>query len=196
MERFGRLGEKALVLVVHVGYVEPGVASTVVLVLEGERAIVIDPGMVSSPDRILEPLRGLGLAPERVTDVVLSHHHPDHTMHVALFPEADVHDYMAIYRGDSWTVRPADGFHPSPSVALMSTPGHSREDVTVLIDTTAGLVAYTHLWWHERGPLEDPYAPNPRELEASRRRLLGLSPAWIIPAHGAPFRPSPTTPGG
>jgi hypothetical protein len=46
------------------------------------------------------PARGLGVAPEDVTDVIFSHHHPDHTLNAALFPNARFHDFMAIYKDD------------------------------------------------------------------------------------------------
>ena len=49
------------------------------------------------------------MAPEDVTDVVLSHHHPDHTVNIALFGEVPVHDFQAVYTRDEWDARPADG---------------------------------------------------------------------------------------
>ena len=51
--------------------------------------------MVSGVAVILDPLAALGIAPGDVTDVVISHHHPDHTVNIALFPNADVHDVQA-----------------------------------------------------------------------------------------------------
>src|SRR6185436_18307652 len=108
------------------GYVREGddlrVGSTVGFVRDGEALIVIDPGMVASVSSILEPLAALGVAPGDVTDVVLSHHHPDHTVNVALFPRARVHDHWAVYDGDLWTSRDADGVDLSPSVRLLRTP--------------------------------------------------------------------------
>ncbi len=50
-----------------------------------------------------------------MTDVVLSHHHPDHTINAALFPSARYHDHWAIYQDDVWTSRDAEGFELSPS---------------------------------------------------------------------------------
>lgn len=64
------------------------VASTVSLVRDGPAVVIIDPGMVGDRRDILDPLSALGIDPAAVTDVVLTHHHPDHTMNVALFPEA------------------------------------------------------------------------------------------------------------
>ncbi|MDJ0962504.1 MAG: MBL fold metallo-hydrolase, partial [Acidimicrobiia bacterium] len=68
------------------GYVSGGVAGTVSLIRDGDRIIVVDPGMVPDRSVILDPLAALNVAPEDVTDVVISHHHPDHTWHIALFP--------------------------------------------------------------------------------------------------------------
>jgi hypothetical protein len=70
----------------------------------GSSLVVIDPGMVSSTSVILNPIMALGREPEDVTDVVLSHHHPDHTMNTALFPNARVHDHWAVYKDDTWTL--------------------------------------------------------------------------------------------
>ncbi len=171
------------------GYVNERVASTVVLVRDGAAVIVVDPGMVAHRSAILAPMQHLGVDPRQVTDVILSHHHPDHTINAALFREARVHDHWAIYKDDEWIDRPAEGFFVSESVRLTATPGHTAEDVTTLVETDAGLVACTHLWWSAEGPEIDPLATDQSELVASRAKVLALSPALIIPGHGAPFAP-------
>jgi glyoxylase-like metal-dependent hydrolase (beta-lactamase superfamily II) len=175
--------------VLSAGYAHDHVASTVVLVQDEGQAFVVDPGMVSHRSKILDPLARLGVDPASVADVVFSHHHPDHTLNAALFESARFHDFWAIYQADTWTDRPADGFQLSPSVRLMTTPGHTAEDITTLVETADGLVACTHLWWSEQGPAHDPRAEDQAELERSRARLLELSPSLIVPGHGAPFRP-------
>ena len=175
------------------GYADPGVASTVGYVHDGRARIVIDPGMVPSPKSILIPLRRLGAAPRQITDVIFSHHHPDHTLNAALFPNARFHDFWAIYKGDRWDSRPAEDFHVSPHVRLLETPGHSPQDITTLVDAADGPVAFTHLWWGPDGPAEDPYAPDPALLHRNRARVLGLA-RKIFPGHGPAFVPGPTTP--
>ena len=167
----------------------PKVASTVVLIRDGDAVIVVDPGMVADRSRILGPLADLGVDPASVTDVVFSHHHPDHTVNAALFPEVRIHDFWAIYERDSWTSRPANGFELSPSVALMTTPGHTAQDITTLAQTDSGLVACTHLWWTKDGPDVDPLGEDQGQLEQSRARLLERGPALIVPGHGEPYTP-------
>jgi glyoxylase-like metal-dependent hydrolase (beta-lactamase superfamily II) len=68
---------------------------------------------------------------------------------------------------------------------------HTAENITTLAGTEDGLVAATHLWWSEEGPVEDPLASDGDALTASRQQLLALRPSLIIPGHGAPFRPDP-----
>src|SRR5712691_11531528 len=75
------------------------------------------------------------------------------------FEGARFHDHWAIYEGDLWTSRDAEGFRISPGVSLIRTPGHTQEDITTLVETDSGLVAFTHMWWSADGPAEDPYAP-------------------------------------
>lgn len=171
--------------VLFAGYVGERVAGTVSLVRDGDVVAVVDPGMVPRRGAILDPLDALGVAPGEVTDVILSHHHPDHTINVALFPSARVHDHWAIYEGDVWTSRPADGYRVSPSVRLMATPGHTAEDITTLVDTGDGVAALTHLWW-DAGSRSDPLAADPAALHANRGRVLAVA-ALIVPGHGEPF---------
>jgi glyoxylase-like metal-dependent hydrolase (beta-lactamase superfamily II) len=183
----------ATVDVLTVGYVADRVASTVTLIRDGSSVVVVDPGMVASRGVILDPLARLGFAPEDVTDIVLGHHHPDHTMNIALFPNAKVHDFMATYVADEWIDHEGD-FAVTESVRLLPTPGHSDEDVSTLVTTETGLVVLTHLWWSSAGPLEDPFASSAEQLRASRETVVALEPSLIIPGHGAPFEVGPTLP--
>ncbi len=175
--------------VLTIGYADDRVASTVTLIRDSDSVVVIDPGMVADRELILAPLRSLGVKPAQVTDVVFSHHHPDHTLNAALFLEARFHDHWAIYQDDVWTDRPADRYQISPSVELRSTPGHTAEDISTLVHTDAGLVVCTHLWWSAEGPEADPLAVDQEQLERSRARVLALHPTLIVPGHGSPFAP-------
>lgn len=183
----------AAVHLLFMGYVGERTASTVGFVVDGDVRVVIDPGMVPEIRAIIDPLAELGFSPGDVTDVVLSHHHPDHTINAGLFPSARVHDHWAYYRGDEWVDRPAEGFRLSASVKLIETPGHSPQDITTLVGTVEGVVAFTHLWWHADGPAEDPYATDPAALHKGRRRVLEVA-SLIVPGHGPPFAPGRTTP--
>jgi glyoxylase-like metal-dependent hydrolase (beta-lactamase superfamily II) len=187
----------ARVHILQAGYVRDDdsgqrVASTVTLVLEGNAVVIVDPGMVPSRPALLAELASHGVTPESVTDIVLSHHHPDHTVNAALFPAARIHDHWAIYDGDRWIDRDADGFEISPSIRLIATPGHTPQDITTLAATPDGVHACTHAWWASDGPADDPFAADADALAASRARILAVATV-IIPGHGPAFVPDETT---
>lgn len=179
--------------VITTGYADDRVASTCTLLRDGETIAIVDPGMVARRSLLTDPLAGLGLAPDDVTDIVISHHHPDHTMNIALFPSARVHDVMATYVGDEWIDHEGD-FTLSDSIRLLPTPGHTEQDVTTLVTTVDGLVALTHLWWTADGPADDPFAADRDVLRASRVAVLDLSPRLVVPGHGPAFVPTAATP--
>jgi glyoxylase-like metal-dependent hydrolase (beta-lactamase superfamily II) len=179
--------------VLFIGYVGDRVASTVSFVRDGDVRVIIDPGMVPEPAAILRPLEKLVHSPDKITDVIFSHHHPDHTLNAALFPNARFHDFWAIYQGDLWKERPAAGFALSPSIRLLETAGHTPQDITTIVSTSEGNVAFTHLWWSASGPAEDPLASDPSALHRNRARVLQIA-GLIVPGHGAPFKPSAETP--
>jgi glyoxylase-like metal-dependent hydrolase (beta-lactamase superfamily II) len=191
-------GGSASVHVLHDGYVghdgdDERVAGTVTLIIDGDAVIVVDPGMVASRDVLLAALVEHGPGPGDVTDVVFSHHHPDHTVNAALFPEARIHDHWAMYVDDRWVDRDADGLELGPSVRLLRTPGHTAEDISTVASTASDVVACTHAWWGAFGPPEDPLGTDAAALHDSRARLLSVA-TLIVPGHGAAFRPDRSTP--
>lgn len=171
------------------GYADDRVASSVTLVRDGDALIVADPGMVASRSRILDPLAALGVAPTDVTHVFLSHHHPDHTLNVALFPNAEVVDFWARYRNDEWLDHDGDGHLLSRNAELWLTPGHTEEDATLVVRADDAVYALTHLWWRgDRTPVVDPLAWSQAKLQEGRRRLLESAVDIVVPGHGEPFR--------
>jgi glyoxylase-like metal-dependent hydrolase (beta-lactamase superfamily II) len=169
------------------------VGSTVTLIVDGDVAVVVDPGMVSSRTDLLSALAAHGVAPEAVTDVVFSHHHPDHTVNAALFPAARIHDFWAVYDGDLWISREAEGTELSPSIRLIASPGHTDQDISTVASTPEGVYVCTHAWWGANGPADDPFSPDQQVLSRSRQRILGIA-SVIIPGHGPSFVPGPQTP--
>ncbi|MCZ6519307.1 MAG: MBL fold metallo-hydrolase [Actinobacteria bacterium] len=180
---------------VHVltsGYGGERVASTVSLIEAEGALIVVDPGMVKTRSVILDPVARLGHQVEDITDVIISHHHPDHTINIALFPNARVHDHWAIYENDTWTSRPAQGFEVADAVTLWETPGHTAQDITTIVDDGDDVVALTHLWWYQTAPHDDPLATDLDGLHRVRERVLEIATV-IVPGHGERFVPDEST---
>ncbi len=171
------------------------VASTVALiqsnsVMEDEEVTIIaDPGMVATRDLITGPLKKHGVSPEEVTHVFISHHHPDHIVNIALFPNAEIVDFWGRYKNDLWKDH-GDDYEIAPGIKVIRTPGHTKEDASLLVETKEGNYILTHLWWApDYFPAEDPLAWNPEKLEESRKEILGIAD-WIVPGHGKMFKNS------
>ena len=175
---------------IHAGYVRDDghVGSSISLIRDGDAIIVADPGLVASQARIVEPLRDRGIAPEDVSHVFLSHHHPDHTMNVGLFPNAEVVDFWARYQRDLWLDHDGDGWQMTPNAQLWLTPGHTEEDASLIVRADDATYVLTHLWWRtDRTPELDPYCPDQAVLDANRLRVLEVADI-VIPGHGEAFR--------
>jgi glyoxylase-like metal-dependent hydrolase (beta-lactamase superfamily II) len=172
----------------HAGYAHERVGSSITLVRDGDALIVADPGMVARRSLILDPLAALGVSPDAVTHVFLSHHHPDHTVNIALFPNAEVVDFWARYRDDLWLDHEGDGYRLAPNTQLWLTPGHTEEDATLVVTADDATYALTHLWWHaDRTPEIDPVGADQPAIERGRARVLATADV-VIPGHGEPFR--------
>lgn len=192
------IGRSASVHVLHDGYLRTAndgehVGGTVTLIVDGDTVVIVDPGMVSSRQALLTALQAHSVSAEAVTDVVFSHHHPDHTINAAMFPLARIHDHWAIYDGDLWHSRVAEGAELSPSIKLIATPGHTAQDISTVAATADEVYVCTHAWWGAEGPADDPFSPDRAVLSASRRRILDIATV-IIPGHGPSFRPDGDTP--
>lgn len=169
-----------------------GVRSSCTLIRDGDRTIVVDPGMAESARSILDPLEALGVKAADVTDVVLGHHHPDHTIHAGHFPNAAIHDHWAVYRGIDWEDSDADGRVLTSSVVLARTPGHTPEDISTIVGTADGIVVCTHTWFNAETTVGDEDPEDADQLHASRAGILEIANR-IVPGHGAAFEPSDAT---
>ncbi len=172
----------------HAGYAHDRVGSSVALVRDGDALIVVDPGMVARRSLILDPLAALDVSPDDVTHVFLSHHHPDHTVNIALFPNAEVVDFWARYRDDLWLDHDGDGYHLAPNSELWVTPGHTEEDATLVVTADDAVYAMTHLWWRtDRTPDVDPLEFGP----GRDRARPGTGPGQGGHRHPGSRRPVP-----
>jgi glyoxylase-like metal-dependent hydrolase (beta-lactamase superfamily II) len=159
-------------------------------------------------------LRRCGVAPEEIAYVFLTHSHLDHTLNVALFPNAKVVDGYAVYDQDRMTPlspvtrptpptavtspmasklrTPGAAVIPSTDVEIVPTPGHSGDHASLLVATHEGtvMVAGDLFWWLDGQPqvldvdLPDPLATDFAQLKCSRGLALARAD-WIIPGHGS-----------
>ncbi|MFE7416846.1 MBL fold metallo-hydrolase [Rhodococcus sp. NPDC057529] len=102
--------------------------SSVGLVRSGERIVLIDTGPFGARDLLRRRLAERGVAPDEVTDIVLTHCHHDHSVNWTMFSRARVH---VSRREMEWALQVPHGVGPVPELyvrELASSPA------TVLLD--------------------------------------------------------------
>ncbi|WP_160118515.1 MBL fold metallo-hydrolase [Rhodococcus wratislaviensis] len=96
--------------------------SSVGLVRTGERIVLVDTGPFGARDLLRRRLAEHGVAPDEVTDVVLTHCHHDHSVNWTMFPNARV--YVSRIEME-WALRVPHGEGPVPELyvrELASSP--------------------------------------------------------------------------
>lgn len=188
--------------------VDPGVArirlpkpAAHVYVLLGPLPVLVDVGMPESGDAVRAGLNALGVPPDDVRLVLLTHEHADHAGGSWAFPGAVLAAHplaAAKLRHDDRRATHAPSVR-EPEVELddrslvhaggralrvLHTPGHTSGSVC-LYDEERGLL-FTGDTAFARGTLSDVFASGSRgDHVASLERLHALSTRLLLPGHGA-----------
>jgi glyoxylase-like metal-dependent hydrolase (beta-lactamase superfamily II) len=164
---------------------------TVTLVLADVR-ILVDTGGPSDREVILSALAEQGLTPDQIDVVICTHGHTDHVGNNNLFPAATFLMGQDRSVGDAFSALDFSGgpCTIAAGVRVQATPGHTSEDISVLVETPEGLVAVTgdlfedvddsgeETWVH--------FSRDPERQRRSRAEILALAD-FIVPGHGGIF---------
>ncbi|MDD4191832.1 MAG: MBL fold metallo-hydrolase [Mangrovibacterium sp.] len=193
--------EKATVRVLIEGYarqVENGwvASSTTCLVISSGMKIITDPGC--NRQKLLDALSKENLSADDIDFVFLSHGHPDHILLAGIFANARqvTYDDDLVYDQDRMVK--FDKHILGPHTEVIHTPGHVPDHISLLVDTSEGVVAIAGdvFWWPD-GEKQDPgaliagpFEPSGlnREMLAQSRSQLLKTADLIIPGHGKMFR--------
>lgn len=170
-------------------------ADGTITLIKGPKNIIVDTGGPWDRQYILDALGAEGLRPEDILYVICTHGHSDHTGNNNLFPEATFIVSHDICKGDLYTFhdfRSGKNFMIDGDVAVMSTPGHTGQDISVLVRTKEGSVAIVGDLFECGRDLEDEglwraSSELPAEQEKSRSRVLAAADI-IVPGHGDMFK--------
>jgi glyoxylase-like metal-dependent hydrolase (beta-lactamase superfamily II) len=151
---------------------------------------LVDTGPGTAGPLITAKLAELGAGWGDVTDVVLTHHHPDHTGGlaevVALAPGAVVragrHDTFPL------AVTAAEDGDLIRGLRVVATPGHTAGHLSLLYEQEGALLIGDLAGTREdrlvRAP--EPFTADAAEAERSLRKVSRLDFAGLHPSHGAP----------
>lgn len=184
------------------GYAIPGddgsflASPTTILVFDGDKKVLIDPG--TNSELLLSGLETEGLKPDDIDILFLSHYHPDHFLNIKYFPNNDLYDGSMIWSEDKELQ--FSGNLPGTSIEVVATPGHAPEQASLFLDTKDhGVVAISQdvFWWEDGDQKsdsieelmsnKDPFMTNWDDLQNSRKIVLEKAD-WIIPGHGKMFK--------
>jgi glyoxylase-like metal-dependent hydrolase (beta-lactamase superfamily II) len=102
-----------------------------------------------------------------------------------MFPRAKTLEYGGVWEGGriiGWNRRFTD------NIEIVRTPGHSYDGISLLVETSKGILAIVgDVFWKENFPSDDPYANDKKELKQSREKIIELAD-YVIPGHGKMFK--------
>lgn len=167
--------------------------STVIIKSNGS-TVLVDPG--ADPD-LNEKLSKAGYKINDIDIVYISHYHPDHFLNIRMFPNHKIYDGGIVWDGNK--EYEISGTIPGTNIEILSTPGHSPEHTSLIVNTDKGnvCVAQDVFWWEDGKQkddsmevlmeLEDPFVSDIEALKESRKKVLEIAD-WIIPGHGKMFK--------
>lgn len=178
----------------RVGPVQQRADGTISLI-KGPNNIIVDTGGPWDRQYIIDALGAEGLRPEDILYVICTHGHSDHTGNNNLFPDATFIVSHDICKGDLYTFhdfKSGKNFMIDDDVVVMSTPGHTGQDISVLVKTKEGMVAIVGDLFEREQDLQDEElwkASSELPAEQEKNRALVLAAADIIvPGHGDRFK--------
>ena len=150
--------------------------SSVTLVIQESKKIVVDTGLFGEEEIILDALARLELRPEDIDAVVNTHSHPDHCGNNHIFVESEILD-------------PKEGEIVAPGLWIMETPGHSRDSISVVVEASKIVIVAG-----DALPTFDNFLKNvppalhiDRDLAVSSMERITHLADVVVPGHDRPF---------
>lgn len=166
-----------------------GTSSTSTLIRCPGHNIVVDTGSPFMKAGIKTSLKQIGIFPEDVDILILTHNHSDHKGNVAMFPKAKllVHERESPVRGSE--VMEGEDYSVCEGVKVIHTPGHTPGSCSVVVSSDR-----TYVIAGDACPLKDNFlkmVPPALNYDArlaleSLKRIADIADV-VVPGHGAPF---------
>lgn len=158
---------------------------TTALIRSDDKIILTDPGVLDDQQIMIDALANENLTVKDITDIFVTHSHPDHYRNVGMFPTARLIEYYGVWDGGKCDDRPRN---LTKDLEIIETPGHSLDALTMLVKTEEGITAIVgDLWWSEKGPKFDKFASDMDMLLENRDKISKIAD-YIVPGHGKIFK--------
>src|SRR3954452_5734238 len=176
------------------------------LLIRGERDYLVDPGLIMQGAPVIGAMSELGVDPNEVKDVILTHLHFDHAEGMAAWPmrRTYVHrieteaPYAQVVAGvmemANLEILEGEEGEIEPGLRWMLSPGHSDGLISLLVDTDDGLVVIASDCvgplpeYFDQMDLPEDFGPEREELLRQWRRNRDLGSAVVTPGHNPRVR--------
>ncbi|XP_036367191.1 metallo-beta-lactamase domain-containing protein 1 isoform X1 [Octopus sinensis] len=171
-------------------------ASGTVTFVNGPHKIIVDTGNPWDKEDIIQGLAKHAVLPSDIDYVVCTHGHLDHVGNLNLFTNAIYivsYDICIRNRYLMHDFKEGIPYEIDDYVEVIATPGHTGEDVSVIVKSTPlGVVAITGDLFECQEDLEKPHlwqqsSQKPESQEQYRADILKIAD-HIIPGHGPMFQ--------
>ncbi|MDR0522982.1 MAG: MBL fold metallo-hydrolase [Candidatus Methanoplasma sp.] len=112
-----------------------GAYSTSTLVRTGDMNIVVDASAPSMVPAIAKSFKQIGIYPDEVDAVILTHAHADHIGNLSLYPNAEVYVHEAEEADSLKAKRICGDMKMCEGVRIVRTPGHTMGSVSVFVES-------------------------------------------------------------
>ncbi|MCW1296830.1 MAG: MBL fold metallo-hydrolase [Candidatus Parvarchaeota archaeon] len=164
-------------------------SSNVVLVINGKDIILVDTGNLNEDKEIISALNIEGVRINSINIVINTHYHLDHISNNFLFKNAAIIASGIILKNGEFSKWDGKEMRITKDVSIMKTPGHTRDDCSVIVRSNKGIIAIVGdlIPSKDRINKKDPIAWNNKTLMKNRKRILKIAD-FIIPGHAPMFK--------
>jgi len=196
------------------------IESTTSLILTGEHKIIVDPSTKYSREKIMKGLKSLGLQPNDIDTVVLTHYHLDHVANYGMFKNAQffIHDnelktlgsltgtmtlavLKAVMREFGFSIgdfvgclRPTSKLNSDSSLNVLETFGHTGGSISLCVSGQKRIVlsgdALTRMSFAEEFSGQSQNGKDATDLYSRSLAKIIESGEIIVPGHDRPFMKS------
>lgn len=192
---------KHCVHVLYDGYSRPAATGTQAncscTLITGCQNIIVDTMTTWDGQKLLSALNKHNLTPDDIQWVVCTHGHSDHVGCNYLFHNArHVVGFCYSHKDSYFDHDFSSGTELviEEGVKIVPTPGHTLQDVTVIVDSAdKGVVAITGDLFEREEDIEDASiwkaaGCDSEELQEKNRKMILEIADWIVPGHGPMFK--------
>ncbi|XP_003695694.1 metallo-beta-lactamase domain-containing protein 1 [Apis florea] len=166
--------------------------------IKASKNIIVDTMTAWDREKIIQALTKHNITPDKIDYVVCTHSHADHIGNNNLFINAEHIIGTCVHRGELFFDKDLkNGYQICPEVKVIATPGHTMDDVTVLVETTVSekptCFAITGDLFEKEEDILNPFiwkelgTKELQKVQSHMRSYIINLANFIIPGHGPMF---------